>query len=269
MNDFSSRRMPASSGHRSRRSNASTAFLGIGQSTCVQRRAQLGGLAGLVDASELQVRINGVHLCQTVDFSPTWCETPRTLLADVSEFMTLREGDVLMLGCNCLAWWQATFGEGGRHASRSAHRQCLRFAPTLTQPAGEGGGHMKHARVAYAGAIHDAIEARRPTRIAGICTQRPPSGVPGRRHLVAPAANPAATAPAHHSGTGPELRRPCKRAREFKAPEEPLALHQGRSRADGAPRPDTLRPPGVTYMHYECELTIVIGRTATHVSGTR
>ena len=30
----------------------------------------------------------------------------------------------------------------------------------------------------------------------------------------------------------------------------------------------TLRPPGVQFMHYECELTVVIGRTARHVRRT-
>ncbi len=69
-------------------------FLGIGNQR-VSAEA-----AGDPSHFKLQVRING-DLCQTVDFS-RMVRDARTLLADVSEFMTLREGDVLMLGCNCL-----------------------------------------------------------------------------------------------------------------------------------------------------------------------
>ncbi len=66
-------------------------FLGIGsQLVTVDDRA----------AFKLEVRVNG-SLQQTVDFS-NLVRSASTLLADVSDFMTLREGDVLMLGCDCL-----------------------------------------------------------------------------------------------------------------------------------------------------------------------
>ena len=60
-----------------------------------------------VDASKfvLEVRINGA-LKQTVRFSEL-VRDARKLLADVSGFMTLGEGDALMLGCDILA-------QGGR-----------------------------------------------------------------------------------------------------------------------------------------------------------
>ncbi len=60
-----------------------------------------------VDASKfvLEVRINGA-LKQTVRFSELLRDA-RKLLADVSGFMTLGEGDALMLGCDILA-------QGGR-----------------------------------------------------------------------------------------------------------------------------------------------------------
>ena len=51
-------------------------------------------------AFKLEVRING-SLQQTVDFS-NLVRNAQTLIRDVAEFMTLREGDVLMLGCDCL-----------------------------------------------------------------------------------------------------------------------------------------------------------------------
>ncbi|HZY17336.1 MAG TPA: fumarylacetoacetate hydrolase family protein [Ramlibacter sp.] len=50
----------------------------------------------------------------------------------------------------------------------------------------------------------------------------------------------------------------------FKAPDEPLAFLKG-ERALTGHRQCTRRPPGVDFMHYECELTVVIGRTARRV----
>jgi 5-oxopent-3-ene-1,2,5-tricarboxylate decarboxylase / 2-hydroxyhepta-2,4-diene-1,7-dioate isomerase len=48
----------------------------------------------------LEVRVNG-EVVQTLDFSHL-VRPAGQLLADVSEFMTLNDGDVLMLGCDCL-----------------------------------------------------------------------------------------------------------------------------------------------------------------------
>jgi 5-oxopent-3-ene-1,2,5-tricarboxylate decarboxylase / 2-hydroxyhepta-2,4-diene-1,7-dioate isomerase len=50
----------------------------------------------------------------------------------------------------------------------------------------------------------------------------------------------------------------------FKAPEEPLAFLKGENALVGH-RGTTARPAGVDFMHYECELTVVIGRTARRV----
>lgn len=67
-------------------------FLGVG--------AQLlpAAEAGDPSAFKLEVRING-ELKQSVDFSGLVRSAPQ-LLADVSDFMTLQSGDVLMLGCD-------------------------------------------------------------------------------------------------------------------------------------------------------------------------
>ena len=51
---------------------------------------------------------------------------------------------------------------------------------------------------------------------------------------------------------------------EFKAPEEPLVFLKGESALTGH-RQFTKRPAGVEFMHYECELVLVIGRTARKV----
>ncbi len=66
-------------------------FLGVGS---LLVGAQQAGDPALF---KLQVRING-DLRQTLDFSHLR-RSAAQLLADVSAFMTLREGDVLMLGC--------------------------------------------------------------------------------------------------------------------------------------------------------------------------
>jgi 5-oxopent-3-ene-1,2,5-tricarboxylate decarboxylase / 2-hydroxyhepta-2,4-diene-1,7-dioate isomerase len=53
----------------------------------------------------------------------------------------------------------------------------------------------------------------------------------------------------------------------FKPPSEPLVFLKGQSSLIGH-REHTLRPQGVKMMHYECELAVVIGRTARHVKQT-
>jgi len=50
----------------------------------------------------------------------------------------------------------------------------------------------------------------------------------------------------------------------FKAPEEPLVFLKGESALTGH-RALTRRPAGVQFMHYECELTVVVGRAAKKV----
>jgi 5-oxopent-3-ene-1,2,5-tricarboxylate decarboxylase/2-hydroxyhepta-2,4-diene-1,7-dioate isomerase len=50
----------------------------------------------------------------------------------------------------------------------------------------------------------------------------------------------------------------------FKVPEEPLVFLKGPSTLIGH-RAHTVRPAGVKYMHYECELAVVIGKVARNV----
>lgn len=82
-------------------------FLGIGDT--------LLPAGGDVEPSTfvLEVRING-ELMQTVRFSAL-VRNAKHLLADVSEFMTLGEGDALMLGCDILK-------EGGRPLAKVGDR---------------------------------------------------------------------------------------------------------------------------------------------------
>jgi 5-oxopent-3-ene-1,2,5-tricarboxylate decarboxylase/2-hydroxyhepta-2,4-diene-1,7-dioate isomerase len=67
-------------------------FLGIGG------RIRARNEAGDPAVFKLEVRVNG-ELKQTVRFSQL-LRSAEQLLADVSEFMTLGEGDMLMLGCD-------------------------------------------------------------------------------------------------------------------------------------------------------------------------
>lgn len=72
--------------------NCLDGFLGIGD------RIRARNEAGDPAVFKLEVRING-SLVQTVRFSQL-VRPADQLLADVSEFMTLGEGDLLMLGCD-------------------------------------------------------------------------------------------------------------------------------------------------------------------------
>jgi 5-oxopent-3-ene-1,2,5-tricarboxylate decarboxylase/2-hydroxyhepta-2,4-diene-1,7-dioate isomerase len=83
--------------------NALDGFLGIGD------RIRARNEAGDPAVFKLEVRVNG-ELKQTVRFSQLVRPADK-LLADVSEFMTLGEGDMLMLGC-----------DGGRPRVRAGDR---------------------------------------------------------------------------------------------------------------------------------------------------
>ena len=72
--------------------NARDGFLAIGD------RIRARNEAGDPAVFKLEVRVNG-ELKQTVRFSQL-VRSADKLLADVSEFMTLGEGDMLMLGCD-------------------------------------------------------------------------------------------------------------------------------------------------------------------------
>lgn len=115
---------------------------------------------------------------------------------------------------------------------------------------------MKHARVVYQGAIQHAVE--RDGRLLlddgrlvskDAVTWLPPlAPAPRPRTILALGLN--------YADHAKEL--------EFKAPEEPLVFIKGEGTLTGH-RQRTRRPAGVQFMHYECELTVVIGKTAKKV----
>ena len=115
---------------------------------------------------------------------------------------------------------------------------------------------MKHARISYQDAIHAATERDGQLLLADgrllafdAVTWLPPlAPTPRPRSIFALGLN--------YADHAKEL--------EFKAPEEPLVFLKGESALTGH-RQFTKRPAGVEFMHYECELVLVIGRTARKV----
>jgi len=115
-----------------------------------------------------------------------------------------------------------------------------------------------HARVAYAGAIHAAV----PHAMA--------DGTPGVRLTDGRVVPEAAVVwlPPLEFGTIIALGlNYADHARElaFNSQDEPLVFLKGASSLLGH-RGQTRRPRGVAFMHYECELAVVIGRTARNVT---
>lgn len=111
---------------------------------------------------------------------------------------------------------------------------------------------MKYARVACLGAIHEAVQAGNKLKLRD-----------GR--LVDE--NEVVWLPPIEAGTIFALGlNYADHASEisFQAPEEPLVFLKGPNTLIGH-NGETRRPVGVEMMHYECELAVVIGRTARNV----
>jgi 5-oxopent-3-ene-1,2,5-tricarboxylate decarboxylase/2-hydroxyhepta-2,4-diene-1,7-dioate isomerase len=115
---------------------------------------------------------------------------------------------------------------------------------------------MKHARVIYQGATCKATESNgqllledgRRVAFDAVSWLPPLDPTPRPRTILALGLN--------YADHAKEL--------AFKAPEEPLVFIKGESAMTGH-RQTTRRPAGVEFMHYECELTVVIGQTASKV----
>jgi 5-oxopent-3-ene-1,2,5-tricarboxylate decarboxylase/2-hydroxyhepta-2,4-diene-1,7-dioate isomerase len=118
----------------------------------------------------------------------------------------------------------------------------------------------KRARIAWAGAIHDAIEADgrlelltpalRGRRVGfdEVVWLPPLTPIDRPRTVLALGLNYADHA----------------RELDFRAPEEPLVFVKSEASFIGH-QGHTVRPNGVSHMHYECELAVVIGRPGLHV----
>jgi 5-oxopent-3-ene-1,2,5-tricarboxylate decarboxylase/2-hydroxyhepta-2,4-diene-1,7-dioate isomerase len=104
---------------------------------------------------------------------------------------------------------------------------------------------MKHARVAYAGAIHSVTEHERLVGEKDVVWLPPIQ--PGTIFALG----------LNYADHAKEL--------AFKAPDEPLVFLKSSQSLCGH-LGKTRRPRGVAYMHYECELAVVIGKTARKVA---
>ncbi len=115
---------------------------------------------------------------------------------------------------------------------------------------------MKHARIAFAGALHNAVERHgqlllqdgRLVAQDAVVWLPPLAPTPRPRTILALGLN--------YADHAKEL--------AFKAPEEPLVFVKGENTLIGH-RAFTMRPADVEFMHYECELTVVVGKTAHRV----
>jgi 5-oxopent-3-ene-1,2,5-tricarboxylate decarboxylase/2-hydroxyhepta-2,4-diene-1,7-dioate isomerase len=113
---------------------------------------------------------------------------------------------------------------------------------------------MKRGRIAFQGAIHQVTQAadRRVQLADGRLLNEAevswlPPVVPGAVFALG----------LNYADHAKEL--------AFKAPEVPLAFLKGPNTIVGH-RAKTRRPADATYMHYECELAVVIGKTGYQVS---
>jgi len=115
---------------------------------------------------------------------------------------------------------------------------------------------MKHARILVEGVAHDATEREGQLLLADgrLLAPEAVSWLPP----LAPVARPRTILALglNYADHAREL--------AFKAPEEPLVFLKGENALNGH-RQRTRRPPDVKFMHYECELTVVIGKTAKKV----
>ncbi|MGR4868369.1 fumarylacetoacetate hydrolase family protein [Variovorax sp. LARHSF232] len=115
---------------------------------------------------------------------------------------------------------------------------------------------MKHARILLDGQLHEATERDgqlllrdgRLVAFDAVDWLPPLAPTPRPRTILALGLN--------YADHAKEL--------AFKAPEEPLVFVKGEGTLIGH-RQFTRRPPGVKFMHYECELVVVIGRAAKGV----
>jgi 5-oxopent-3-ene-1,2,5-tricarboxylate decarboxylase/2-hydroxyhepta-2,4-diene-1,7-dioate isomerase len=115
---------------------------------------------------------------------------------------------------------------------------------------------MKYARVAFNGAVHDATECDGQLLLGDgrLVSHEAVVWLPPLRPVARPRTILALGL--NYADHAKEL--------EFKAPEEPLVFIKGEAALMGH-RAHTLRPREVAFMHYECELAVVIGRTAKKV----
>ena len=135
---------------------------------------------------------------------------------------------------------------------------------------------MMRARVAYAGAIHEATPAPISPASRSAAQLSPGQSLPASEALLLEdgrvvAAEDVVWLPPFAAGTIVALGlNYADHAKElaFNPQDEPLVFLKGSGTLMGH-RGVTRRPAEVKFMHYECELAVVIGRTAKQVARAR
>jgi 5-oxopent-3-ene-1,2,5-tricarboxylate decarboxylase/2-hydroxyhepta-2,4-diene-1,7-dioate isomerase len=116
---------------------------------------------------------------------------------------------------------------------------------------------MKHARVAFAGAVHTATEIDGRLQLAD-----------GRTPAEDEVVWLPPFAPRTIFAVGLNYAEHAKELAFSKQQEEPLVFLKGPNAIAGH-RAQSRRPADASFMHYECELAVVIGRTARSVTRDR
>ena len=211
------------------------------------------------DALAITVAIDGtvVHLSSTAGLIRPVAQ----LLADVTEFMTLHPGDVLAVGVSAgapraRAGQQVTIAIEGvgelRHTLVAETAVTADVAPlALTAPTG------RVARVAFNGAIHTVTPHPNGVQLAD-------GRVLAETDVVWLPPFEAGTVIALGLNYADHVKELSKEL-TVTTQDEPLAFLKSASALVGH-RAHTHRPGDVAFMHYECELAVVIGRTAKNVN---
>jgi 5-oxopent-3-ene-1,2,5-tricarboxylate decarboxylase / 2-hydroxyhepta-2,4-diene-1,7-dioate isomerase len=190
-----------------------------------------------------------------------------TLLRDVSEFMTLQRGDMLLVGVR----WQAPCAAAGDRVRLSATAlgalefsldKAAAVATAISATTATAVTAPVRGRIFYNGAIHEVepVIADTSSDAAAVPRIRLADGrtlAESEAHWLPP------VAPGTIFALGLNY---ADHARElaFKAPEQPLVFLKGPNAVTGH-HGRTRRPADATYMHYECELAVVIGKHARNV----
>jgi 5-oxopent-3-ene-1,2,5-tricarboxylate decarboxylase / 2-hydroxyhepta-2,4-diene-1,7-dioate isomerase len=187
------------------------------------------------------------------------------LLAEVTEFMSLQPGDVLLLGASTPAP-QAGVGDQIEVAIEGLAPLCFSLthesasctpAVPAAQPCVLSAAATPTARVVYGGAVHTAVPHPQGLQLADgrVLAEDAVQWLPPFEvgTILALGLNYAD----HVKELSKEL--------TLTAKDEPLVFMKGPGALVGH-RGLTRRPAGVQFMHYECELAVVIGATAKHVT---
>jgi|GEM_PF-4313 len=153
--------------------------------------------------------------------------------------------------CDDSSPFKGEVGRGSLGGVSSRTRDAFQTPAACRPPAG-----LRRGRVAFEGAIHDVTEADGRVRLANgrLIDEHEPVWLPP--FAPTPRARSIFALGLNYADHAKEL--------AFKAPDEPLVFMKGESSLVGH-RGVTPRPRDAAYMHYECELVVVIGRTARGV----